>query len=71
MNAGLAELGLPVAATEIPLSAAFQNAAADHVALFAWRTDSIAAYARTIDMEGVAMISIDDDWSALRLKVLS
>ena len=33
--------------------------------------DSIAAYAHTIGMEGVAMISIDDDWSALRLKVLS
>ena len=32
--------------------------------------DSIAAYAHTIGMEGVAMISIDDDWSALRLKVL-
>lgn len=32
--------------------------------------DSIAAYARTIGMEGVAMISIDDDWSALRLKIL-
>jgi hypothetical protein len=32
--------------------------------------DSIAAYARTIGMEGVSMISIDDDWSALRLKVL-
>ena len=33
--------------------------------------NSIAAYAHTIGMEGVAMISIDDDWSALRLKVLS
>ncbi len=32
--------------------------------------DSIAAYARTVGMEGVAMIAIDDDWSALRLKVV-
>ena len=31
--------------------------------------DSINAYAHTIGREGVAMISIDDDWSALRLKV--
>ncbi len=32
--------------------------------------DSIVRYARTIGLEGVAMISIDDDWSALRLKML-
>jgi len=32
--------------------------------------DSIAAYARTIGLEGVAIISVDDDWSALRLKVV-
>lgn len=32
--------------------------------------DTINAYARTLGMEGVAMISIDDDWSALRLKVV-
>jgi len=31
--------------------------------------DSINAYARTLGMVGVAMISIDQDWSALRLKV--
>lgn len=31
--------------------------------------DSINAYAKTLGLEGVAMISIDDDWSALRLKV--
>lgn len=31
--------------------------------------DSINAYARSIGLEGVAMISVDDDWSALRLKV--
>lgn len=32
--------------------------------------DSINAYAHTIGLQGVAMISIDDDWSALRLKVI-
>ena len=31
--------------------------------------DSINAYAHTLGLEGVAMVSIDDDWSALRLKV--
>lgn len=31
--------------------------------------DTINAYAHTLGLEGVAMISIDDDWSALRLKV--
>ncbi len=30
--------------------------------------DSINAYAQTIGLQGVAMISIDEDWSALRLK---
>jgi len=30
--------------------------------------DIIAAYARTIGMVGIAMISIDETWSALRLK---
>jgi hypothetical protein len=30
--------------------------------------DSIAAYALTIGLEGVAIISVDDDWSSLRLK---
>lgn len=30
--------------------------------------DTIVAYARTLGMQGVAMISIDDDWAALRLK---
>ena len=33
--------------------------------------DSIAAYAPSIGMEGVAMVSVDDDWSALRLKVVA
>ena len=32
--------------------------------------DSIAAYASTIGLEGVAIVSIDDVWSALRLKVV-
>jgi hypothetical protein len=32
--------------------------------------DSINAYAATLGLQGVAMISIDDDWSALRLKVV-
>jgi hypothetical protein len=33
--------------------------------------DSINAYARSIGLQGVAMISIDDTWSALRLKRIS
>jgi len=33
--------------------------------------DTISSYAETLGMEGVAMVSIDDDWSALRLKVVS
>jgi hypothetical protein len=32
--------------------------------------DSINAYAHSIGLEGVAMISIDDDWSALRMKLI-
>jgi hypothetical protein len=32
--------------------------------------DKINAYAHSIGLEGVAMISIDDDWSALRLKLI-
>ena len=32
--------------------------------------DTIAAYATTVGMEAVAIISIDDYWSALRLKVV-
>jgi hypothetical protein len=32
--------------------------------------DTINAYAHTIGLEGVAMISIDHDWSALRLKLI-
>jgi len=30
--------------------------------------DTINSYAQSIGLEGVAMISIDEDWSALRLK---
>jgi len=30
--------------------------------------DSINAYASTLGFQGVAMISINEDWSALRLK---
>jgi hypothetical protein len=33
--------------------------------------DTINTYAHSIGLEGVAMISIDDDWSALRLKLVS
>ncbi len=32
--------------------------------------DSINAYANTIGMQGVAMISVDEDWAALRLKAV-
>lgn len=32
--------------------------------------DSIREYARTVGLEGVAMISIDETWSALRLKAV-
>lgn len=43
MNAGLRDLDLPIAATEIPLTALFQNAAAERVPLITWRPDSLAA----------------------------
>lgn len=32
--------------------------------------DSIYKYALTIGLQGVAMISVDEDWAALRLKVV-
>ncbi|HSQ25913.1 MAG TPA: DUF3052 family protein [Anaerolineales bacterium] len=32
--------------------------------------DKINAYAKSLGMEGIAIISIDKDWSALRLKVV-
>jgi hypothetical protein len=33
--------------------------------------DSINAYAISIGLQGVAIISIDDEWAALRLKVIA
>ena len=45
MNASLPDLGLPVAMAEIPLTAAFQNAAAERLPLMAWRQDSRGALA--------------------------
>ncbi len=32
--------------------------------------DSINAYAKTINLQGVSMITINEDWAALRLKVI-
>ena len=32
--------------------------------------DTIYAYGLTIGLQGVALVSIDDDWSALRLKLV-
>lgn len=32
--------------------------------------DSIAAYARTVGMQAVAQIAIDENWSAMRLKTV-
>jgi hypothetical protein len=32
--------------------------------------DSLHTYARTIGLEGVSLVSIDDDWSAMRFKLL-
>lgn len=32
--------------------------------------DIIASYVRTIGLEGVAMVSIDETWSAFRLKIV-
>ncbi len=32
--------------------------------------DTLHAYARTIGLEGVSLISVDDDWSAMRFKVV-
>jgi hypothetical protein len=33
--------------------------------------DTIAAFARTNGLQAVAMVSVDDTWSALRLKVIA
>jgi len=32
--------------------------------------DSLHAYARTVGLEGVSLVSIDDDWSAMRFKLI-
>jgi len=45
MNAALGDLGLPIAQTEIPLAAAFQNAAAERLPLISWRSGSLGALA--------------------------
>src|SRR3954447_2858755 len=45
MNAGLGDLGLPIARAEIPLRADFQTAAAERVSLLEWRADGIGAEA--------------------------
>jgi chromosome partitioning protein len=45
MNAGLPELGLPIAQTEIPLAAAFQNAAAARLPLLQWQANAAGAEA--------------------------
>jgi len=31
--------------------------------------DTLNAYAKTLGLEGIAMISVNDDWSALRLRI--
>ncbi len=33
--------------------------------------DSIREYAQSLGLEAVAMVSVDDNWSALRLKIVS
>lgn len=33
--------------------------------------DSIAEYAASIGLEGVAIVAVDEDWSALRLKIVN
>lgn len=45
MNDGLWDLGLPVARAEIPLTAAFQNAAAERLPLSCWQPNSHGALA--------------------------
>jgi len=51
MNASLPELRLPIARAQIPLAAAFQNAAAERLPLMSWRGDSrgAVAYRRLAD----------------------
>jgi chromosome partitioning protein len=45
MAAALEDMELPIAETEVPLTAAFQNAAAERRPLLAWRPDSAGALA--------------------------
>ena len=45
MNASLPALDLPIAQAEVPLTAAFQNAAAERLPLLSWRHDSVGAAA--------------------------
>jgi cellulose biosynthesis protein BcsQ len=45
MAEALDDLQLPIAETEVPLTAAFQNAAAERRPLLAWRPDSPGALA--------------------------
>ena len=45
MSEALDDLQLPIAETEVPLTAAFQNAAAERRPLLAWRPDSAGALA--------------------------
>lgn len=45
MNDSIPGLGLPIADTEIPLTADFQTAAAERRTLFSWRQDSLGALA--------------------------
>ena len=62
MNAGLSDLGLPVAETEIPLSAAFQNAAAERLPLMTWRQDSRGALAyRRLALELLGPAAVEAD----------
>jgi len=45
MDEALDSLGLPIARTEIPLTAAFQNAAVERLPLLSWQRDSLGAAA--------------------------
>ncbi len=59
MNDGLWDLGLPVARAEIPLTAAFQNAAAERLPLFCWQPNSHGALAyRRLALELLAPATV-------------
>lgn len=45
MDASLGDLSLPIGSTKIPLTAAFQMAAAEHETVSSWRQDSLGALA--------------------------